>query len=72
MMLHAVLSNLDFVATFTVKNLNGDFINWGWRGHCCMIVFFYKILSSLNNGFPKHSVLKIDNSPASDSDTGVS
>ena len=66
-----VLSNLDFVAKFTEKNLNGDFINWGWGGHCCMIVF-HKILSSLNNGSPKHSVLKIDNSPASDSDTGVS
>ena len=29
-MIYAVLSNSDFVAKFTVKNLNGDFMNWGW------------------------------------------
>ena len=33
-MIYAVLSNLDFVAKFTVTNLNKDFINavWGEGG----------------------------------------
>ena len=39
-MIYAVLSNFDFVAKFTVKNLNKDFINAvRGGGHCFMNVF---------------------------------
>ena len=44
-MIYAVLSNFDFVAKFTVKNLNKDFINagrGGWGGHRFMKVFHKK------------------------------
>ena len=41
-MIYAVLSNFDFVAKFTVKNLNKDFINAGRRGHRFMKVFHKK------------------------------
>ena len=38
-MIYAVLSNFDFVAKFTVKNLNKDFINAVRGGHRFMKVF---------------------------------
>ena len=40
-MIYAVLSNFDFVAKFTVKNLNKDFINavQGEGGHRFMKIF---------------------------------
>ena len=40
-MIYAVLSNFDFVAKFTVKNLNKDFINAvrGGGGHRFMKIF---------------------------------
>ena len=43
-MIYAVLSNFDFVAKFTVKNLNKDFINAGRGvgGHRFMKVFHKK------------------------------
>ena len=44
-MIYAVLSNFDFVAKFTVKNLNKDFINagrGGVGGHRFMKVFHKK------------------------------
>ena len=38
-MIYAVLLNFDFVAKFTVKNLNKDFIKAVRGGHCFMKVF---------------------------------
>ena len=45
-MIYAVLSNFDFVAKFTVKNLNKDFINAvrGGAGHRFMKVFHKKMV----------------------------
>ena len=41
-MIYAVLSNFDFVAKFTVKNLNKDFINAVRGDHRFMKVFHKK------------------------------
>ena len=38
-MIYAVLSNFDFVAKFTVKNLNKDFTNAVRGGHRFMKLF---------------------------------
>ena len=53
MIIYAVLSHFDFVAKFTVKNLNKDFTNTGrgGRGHHFMKVF-HKIAFFLKYGFP--------------------
>ena len=49
--IYAVLSHFDFVAKFTVKNLNKDFTNTGRGGHHFMKVF-HKIGVFLKDGFP--------------------
>ena len=51
--IYAVLSHLDFVAKFTVKNLNKDFTNTGrGGGHHFMKVFLIKSDFFLKDGFP--------------------
>ena len=52
MIIYAVLLHFDFVAKFTVKNLNKDFTNTGRGGHHFMKVF-HNILLVLKDGFPK-------------------
>ena len=42
-MIYAVLSNFDFVAKNTVKNLNKDFINAVWGGGHRFMKVFHKI-----------------------------
>ena len=42
-MIYAVLSNFDFVAKFTVKNLNKDFINAVLGGGHRFMKLFHKI-----------------------------
>ena len=56
MIIYAVLSHFDFVAKFTVKNLNKDFTNTGrgGGGHHFMKVFhkiglFFKVLLPLGS-----------------------
>ena len=44
MIIFAVLSQFDFVAKFTVKNLNKDFTNTGRGGHHFMKVFHKTVL----------------------------
>ena len=53
-MIYAVLSNVDFVAKFTVKNLNKDFIK-AVRGGGVPVLwkYFIKFRYFLNDGFPK-------------------
>ena len=53
-MIYAVLSNFDFVAKFTVKNLNKDFIN-AVRGGGVTVLwkYFIKFRYFLKDGFPK-------------------
>ena len=48
----AVLSHLDFVAKFTVKNLNKDFTNTGRGGGHHFMKVFHKIGLFLKYGFP--------------------
>ena len=52
-MIYAVLSNFDFVAKFTVKNLNKDFIN-AVRGGGVTVLwkYFIKKRYFLKDGFP--------------------
>ena len=50
MMIYAVLSHFVFVAKFTVKNLNKDFINTGRLGHCFIKLFI--IFPLLKGGSP--------------------
>ena len=51
-MIYAVLSNFDFVAKFTVKNLNKDFINAGREGGHRFMKVFHKKTVFLKDGFP--------------------
>ena len=51
-MIYAVLSNFDFVAKFTVKNLNKDFINAVRGGGHRFMNFIHKIPFFLIDGFP--------------------
>ena len=52
-MIYAVLSNFDFVAKFTVKNLNKDFIK-AVRGEITVLwKYFIKFRYFWNDGFPK-------------------
>ena len=51
--IYAVLSYFDFVAKFTVKNLNKDFTNTGREGGGHHFVkVFHKIKIFLKDGFP--------------------
>ena len=52
--IYAVLSHFDFVAKFTVKNLNKDFTNTGrgGRGGNHFMKVFHKIGVFLKDGFP--------------------
>jgi len=56
--IYAVLSHFDFVAKFTVKNLNKEFTNTGRGGGGVTIlwIFFIKPYYFLKDGFPKNSV----------------
>ena len=51
-MIYAVLSNFDFVAKFTVTNMNKDFINSGPDGEAIVkkIPEFYEIISQTGRG----------------------
>ena len=52
-MIYAVLSNFDFVAKFTVKNQNKDFINAGRGGGVTVLwKYFIKKRYFLKDGFP--------------------
>ena len=51
--IYAVLSHFDFVAKFTVKNLNKDFTNTGRGGGHHFMKVFHKIRVFLKDGFPK-------------------
>ena len=55
MMIYAVLSHFDFVAKFTVKNMNKDFIKAvrGGRGGHRFVKVFHKFGYFLKDGFPK-------------------
>ena len=57
--IYAVLSHFDFVAKFTVKNLNKDFTNPGRGGGGVTILwkFFIKSDFFLKDGFPYESIL---------------
>ena len=52
-MIYAVLSHFDFVAKFTVKNLNKDFTNTTRGGGATILgKFFIKFRFFLKDGFP--------------------
>ena len=52
-MIYAVLSNFDFVAKFTVKNLNKDFTNAVRGGGVTVLwIYFIKFRYFLKDGFP--------------------
>ena len=52
MIIYAVLSHLDFVAKFTVKNLNKDFTNTIRGGGLRFVKVFHKKTVFLKEGFP--------------------
>ena len=52
-MIYAVLSNFDFVAKFTVKNLNKDFINAVRGGGHHFMKVFHKISVFFEGCLPK-------------------
>ena len=59
--IYAVLSHFDFVAKFTVKNLNKDFTNTGRGGGVTILwKFFIKPYYFLKYGFPKRLTDKTD------------
>ena len=51
--IYAVLSHFDFVAKFTVKNLNKDFTNTGRGGGHHFMKVFHKIELCFKDGFPQ-------------------
>ena len=57
--IYAVLSHFDFVAKFTVKNLNKDFTNTGRGGGVTILwKFFIKPYYFLKDGFPYMVIFK--------------
>ena len=50
--IYAVLSHFDFVAKFTVKNLNKDFTNTGRGGGHHFVKVFHKILVFFKRWLP--------------------
>ena len=52
MIINAVLSHFDFVAKFTVKNLNKDFTNTGRGTEDNFMKVFHKTEVFLKDGFP--------------------
>ena len=52
-MIYAVLSHFDFVAKFTVKNLNKDFTNTIRGGGLHFVKVFHKKTVFFKDGFPK-------------------